>query len=285
MFMKIFLQSCFGLLCFCAAQAGIVEDLKNLKINDATSYMYLAYSELTPGQLRYSALNVQEKVNAALKKNNAWKDEKSSEWHYKFNNDTSIIETPLPVIIAPFGPVLVDGHHDTLASIELKAPMIPVFVMADFSDLSEEQFWNAALKNGLVYPYTLDNEYKIPQNFSQLQDDPNRFFAALVARKCTKNKETGEMVAIASPKTKLADHPVWIKFGNEIPFIEFKISDVLKKYDLFYKNSWGENVSEEFVEKAREILVEHAISGLKVIPERIKVTDESELARTLCIRE
>lgn len=147
--MKILVRSIVATLFFCGVQAGIVEELKKLEKQNPASYTYLTYSELTPGQLRYSYLNVQEKVNAALKKKYAYKDEKSDEYNYKFNNGTSIIEAPLPIIIAPFGPVLVDGHHDTLASIELKAPMIPVYVVEDFSSLSEEEFWNAALEKVL----------------------------------------------------------------------------------------------------------------------------------------
>lgn len=262
---------------------NVMEKLKMLSIHDSQSYSYISYKDITPGQLRYSQLNVKEKIMAALKNNNAVYDV-SSGWQYKFNNGTSILETALPVIIAPFGPVLVDGHHDTLASIALGAHDIPVFVMDDLSSLSEEEFWKTAIEKGLVYPYTLQNKYQLPKSFNELQDDPNRFFAALVARKCTKNKKTGEMVAIASPKTILADYPVWIKFGNEIPFIEFKISDLLTKYGLTYDNLWESSVSEEFVEKARTILIEHPIKNLKVISERIEVTDESELARMLCIK-
>lgn len=263
--------------------AKLVDELKKLEINNVQSYCYISCDEITPGQLRYSQLNVTEKIIAAIKNKQAFFDITSG-WHYKYNNDSSILETALPVIIAPFGPVLVDGHHDTMANIALYAKNIPVFVMHDFSSLSEEEFWKTATDKGLVYPYTIKNEYKVPTSFSELQDDPNRFFAALVARKCTKDKQTGEMIAIASPKTALADYPLWVKFGNEIPFIEFKISDLLMKHGILYDNAWEASVNEEFVEKARLVLIKNQIKNLKVIEERIKVTDGSELARTLCIR-
>jgi|GEM_PF-2101425 len=253
-----------------AASADTIAQLKQLTVNDQKSYRYITITDLTPGQLRYSQLNVNEKIAAARKKNS------------RYNNNTSILSTPLPVILAPFGPVLVDGHHDTLASIALGATTIPVFVLQDFSTLTVEEFWQQATKEGLVYPYTLDNKYQLPTTFDALQDDPNRFFAALIARKCVKDPNTGAMIAVASPKTKLGDYPVWIKFGNKIPFIEFKISDTLKAHGLVYNNAWGENVSVEFVEAARAILLKYPITGLKVIPVRTKVIDNSPAAHAVC---
>lgn len=252
----------FTALCgsvFISAQS--TAQLKNLTLNDQNSFMTISHTAITPGQLRYSKLNVQEKI-AALKTKGA-------------------LSTPLPVILAPFGPVLVDGHHDTLACIALGIETIPVFVMKDFSHLSVDEFWRQATTEGLVYPYTLDNRYKIPTNFDALEDDPNRFFAALVARKCTKDKN-GIMVAIASPKTALGDYPVWIKFGNKIPFIEFKISDTLKAHGIIYDNAWGENVPESFVENARRVLVDNPIPGLKIIATRTAIKDGSPESYAVC---
>lgn len=256
-----------------------VHELRNLIVNNAHSYQYIPIKAITPGQLRYSELNVQEKVTAAKKKGTVQTIHGKNT--YAYNNGTSILDKPLPIIIAPFGPVLVDGHHDLLASKELGASTVPVYVMADFSSLSPAEFWDHATKKGLVYPYTITKEHKIPTSFDELTDDPNRFFAALVARKCVKLTD-GTMAATASPKTPLADYPIWVKFENQIPFIEFKISDVLADAAIFYKNEWGYSVSENFVEAARKALIKNPIPGLTLIPTRRQILDNSPEARALC---
>ncbi len=262
---------------------SLIAALQALTTHDSASYIYLPITRITPGQLRYSQLNVKEKVNTALAKHAIVSQTHDGTCTFAYDNGQSILSTALPIIIAPFGPVLVDGHHDTLASIALGATTIPVYVLENLSHLSPDEFWLTAIQKGLVYPYSATNEYRIPQSFADLQDDPNRFFAALVARKCVKNKD-GSTIAIASPKTPLADYPIWVKFGNEIPFIEFKISDALKSADIVYDNAWGANVSQEFVEKARAALIAHPITGLKVIPVRTLITDNSPASKTICQR-
>jgi hypothetical protein len=103
---------------------------------------------------------------------------------------------------------------------------------------------------------------KIPLLFSELQDDPNRYFAALIARKC---KADGDLKMSIG-----AEYPVWIKVGKDIPFVEFRISDVLWQKGIIYDYKMGDQPPQQLVEAARKTLVEANVKNLRVVPERTK---------------
>ena len=224
---------------------------------------YISYKKIHPGQLRYASKNVEEKRKKAIEVGAATWDN-NNQWHYKYNHGTSIMaeNNALPVVMAPFGYVLVDGHHDVLASIALGAEFIPIKVVDDMSSLNPNDFWLKAEKQGFVYPYAIGGARQVPpEQFDQLIDDPNRYFAAISARKCDK-------LGDAPNNSKGADYPLWIKIGKDIPFIEFMIADALWNNNLLYIYSMGNNPPKEFVEKARAILKRANIKGLKLIPQR-----------------
>jgi hypothetical protein len=229
--------------------------------------VYIPYSQLHPGQIRYASKNVEEKrkkaiaTGAALCVNNCW--------IYKYHNGTSIMEekNALPVVKSVVGYVLVDGHHDVLSSIALGATMIPIKVIADLSHLSVQQFWLEAEKLGLIYPYALGGEYQVPPiHFKDLIDDPNRYFAAIVARKC-------EGPTTSPANSRGFDYPLWRKVGKDIPFIEFMIADIWWNNGIYYTYAMGDNPSIKFVEKARTVLKKNSIKGLKLVSKRTYYLD------------
>lgn len=228
-----------------------------------TTSFYVSISEIVPAQLRYASRNVQEKKNKKIKNNDAiWNPDKSC-WIYKYDQGRSIFsfEEAFPVVKASFGYVLTDGHHDVLSSLVLGAQRIPVKVIADLSSLTEDQFWIEAENTGLAYLYDTDGKRKIPpRDFKNLKDDPNRFFAAITARKCLKGSSINDSIG--------ADYPIWIKVGKDIPFIEFHIADVLWKNHLIYQYEMGNNPPEDFVEQARKAIVAAKIEGLRVVAVR-----------------
>lgn len=236
---------------------------------------YITITDIRPGQLRYSQQNVDAKIKAAVKK--GWATQRADgSLQPQFFNNTSIIpeDQALPVVAGPkhIGLVLVDGHHDTISSLQAKAATIPIKVVANLSNLSTPRFWQEVAKRNFVYPYDIKGQHlaKLPTKWSwgpkgNLQDDSNRYFAAISARKCAKkdqpaNESTG------------ADYPVWVKVGKDIPFIEFMISDALTKAGLHYTPAMGEDFSKEplksFAEAARTALRANPIKGLKLVPER-----------------
>lgn len=228
---------------------------------DSVTYQHI--SQLFPGQVRYSSQNVKQKVDQAIKKHDAiWNTELHCyEGRYFEGKSLFPKEEALPVLQAPFGLILADGHHHTLAALSLGIEWVPIKILADLSHLSSEKFWSVAEEKGWAFLYDLEGNRMTPmQDFSTLIDDPNRYFAAITARKCPAN---GDMSASIG-----AEYPLWIKVGKDIPFIEFRISDALRKAGIEYTYVMGDEPPIDFVEQARQALFEANIPGLRVIPER-----------------
>lgn len=227
---------------------------------------YISYKEIFPGQTRYSSQNVAQKVDKLIAKKAATWNEAENQWNYKYNQGTSLLSQTeaLPVIRAPFGYVLIDGHHDVLSSIHLKAEMIPIKMIEDLSHLNVNQFWKVAEQKGWVYLYSLGGEKASPcVLFDDLIDDSNRSFAALISHIFYPNEN-------GSYSSRGAEYPVWIKVGKDTPFIEFKIADALFVHGFVYEaEQMGNPPSTEVVEQARQILLEANIPGLRVVSNRI----------------
>ena len=240
-----------------------------------TSLGYISISAIRPGQIRYSQQNTDSKIAAALKK--GWAKRLSDgTLEPQFNNNTSLVplDQAVPVVVGPksVGLVLVDGHHDTIASLQSGATTIPVKVVADLSTLSPSAFWQEAAKRNFIYPYDINAKRlkRLPAAWKwgkqgNLKNDPNRYFAAISARKCGK---------LDSPPQEStgADYPLWVKVGKDIPFIEFMISDVLSKAGLNYTSQMGDDFNQEplksFTEQARQVLLKNPIKGLRLVPNR-----------------
>lgn len=226
---------------------------------------YVSIDELFPAQIRYSLLNMKDKANKAIIKGDAvWNDDGG--WEYKFDNGNSILSTKdaLPVVRASFGYVLIDGHHDVLSSMHLQARTVPIHVIEDVSYLSRDEFWREAEGRGWAYLYTIDGRKAAPPtSFYDLTDDPNRYFAAITVRKFTANEDD-------TYSSKGAEYPLWVKVNKDIPFIEFKIANVLYENGFVYNpDHMGRPPAESVAERARQIIIDADIEGLRVVPYRI----------------
>ncbi len=233
------------------------------KVAIEVSYAYMELSQIFPSQLRYSSENVRAKINETQRAGGAVWDEENASWVLKHDDGLSSLhlDDAVPVVKGPYGYYLCDGHHHILASMQFGAKTMPVKVIADLSALDETKFWEEMEKRGWAYPYNILGERATPpMDFKRLQDDPNRYFAALIARKCPPG---GDLRT-----SRGAEYPVWIKVGQDIPFIEFRIADALWKQGLRYEYSMGSNPPEQFIEESRRILKEANIPGLKIVPER-----------------
>lgn len=227
---------------------------------------YVSISEIFPAQIRYSTLNMKDKANRAIIKGDAiWNDDAGG-WTYKFNDSTSILShhDALPVVHTSFGYVLIDGHHDVLSSMHLQATTAPIKIVEDMRHLSVDDFWREADERGWSYLYTIEgNKVAPPTAFYELLDDPNRYFAAITARKFTSN-EDGTYIS------KGAEYPLWVKVNKDIPFIEFKISNALYEAGFVYNpDHMGNPPAESVTERARQIIIDAEIEGLRVVPYRI----------------
>lgn len=225
--------------------------------------LYLPIAEIFPGQSRYSSRHVSRQVNKIIKANGAFWNIKTLTWTCAHNKQTSVypITKAFPIIIAPFGYVLVDGHHHLLAALHWGAKTFPAKIIGDLSMLGEDAFWQVAEKNGWVYSYGLDDAFIVPpRDFQCLEDDPIRYFIALVVSK-SKNGITQEQ-PIGT------DYPIWLKTGNEPTFSELKMVDALRKNHFSYTNDMGDLLSDETVEEARKILVKAKIPGVNIVETR-----------------
>lgn len=224
---------------------------------------FVPIAVIQPGQLRFASLNVRDKVERAVKSGDALA-RPCCGYLLKHDEGRSALprEAALPVILGPSGYVLVDGHHDVLASLELGARTVPVKVVADLSNLGDDAFWREADARGYVYPYQLGGAWqRPPRHFDQLTDDPLRYFAAVAARKCSGPDQP-------AAESSGPDAPLWIKVGKDIPYIEFKIADALFNGGLRYDNALGSAPPPELVERARGLLAERPVRGLRLIRER-----------------
>jgi hypothetical protein len=238
----------------------------NLIDHDEKPVEYVHVQQLHAAQLRYSHLNMKDKANKAIIKGHAIWDDAEKTWEYKYNDGTSILpeDGALPVVKTSFGYVLLDGHHDVMSSLYLQAEMIPIKVTEDVRDLSIDEFWREAEKRGWSYLYTKNGEKdQPPAAFHDLVDDPNRYFAALVARKFKTDSE-GDYTS------KGAEYPLWVKVDKDIPFIEFKIANALYNAGFIYQpDRMGAPPANHISEYARKILIAAEIEGLRVVPDRI----------------
>ncbi len=238
----------------------------------ATEVFYTQISTLIPGQTRYSSRNVEEKIAALVKSGDAVFNQATGKWTFKYYDHLSAfpIHDSLPVVKTAFGYLLADGHHHVMSSLAIGAEWLPVHIIGDFSDLSFEELWLKAEKEGMAYLYQIDGTKAAhpPASFHELQEDPNRYFAAVAARKLPPDNLDMKI-------SKGAAYPLWIKIGKDVPFIEFKIADVLYRHHLTYAYEMGNNVDDlvDFVEAARMILTEDSIPELKFVPSRTYYMD------------
>lgn len=227
--------------------------------------MYVSINQIYPAQVRYSQLNVDEKVKKTFQKGGATTVEGKVICSY--NGGTSVLSTKeaLPVVIAPFGYVLADGHHDVLCSLKLEATTVPIMVLKDMSKLTVKEFWEAAEKSNLAYLKTIGGASAVPPlSFNDLVDDPNRYFAAISARKFLTKSNTSTGL----------DYPLWVKIDKDIPFIEFQIADALYNRDFTYDpQSMGNPPHDDVIDRARKILEEAKILGLRLITVRTHFQD------------
>lgn len=243
---------------------------------------YVFIDTIHPGQIRYSQANVDQKIHNARQR-----AEKTEGPILAYDQGRSILklESALPVIVIPsslskaFGNkqyILVDGHHDVKSSLALGATTVPMYVKEDLqsSPMNETDFLNYLETKGYTYPYNLAGiKAKIPKQFDELQDDTNRYFAAITARKYENWNTKAEDSTHTSPLFN-PEYPLWVKIGKDIPFIEFMISDKLNewnkknpknKLDFTYEMENDSVAMQQLIEKARKILRKNPIAGLKLI--------------------
>lgn len=243
--------------------APIFEDCGVRTLEFPSTKFYFPISALRPCQTSYSCLNVKDKRKKAIKKGYAvWDGEK---FVLSYNGGKALYpkSKAFPIISSPYGYILLNGTHRTIASMSMGAETVPVFIKHDFSTLSKKKFDKMAVGK-YVFPYDLCGEltYALQCKFSDLIDAANRYFAIISARNC---KDIGTPVE----ETTGYDYPLWIRIGTEhTAAFEWMISQTLYSHGLVYKNEYGKNIPTWFVEAARQILKDNPIPNLCLIEQR-----------------
>ncbi len=229
--------------------------INNIQINEP---FFVKIKEIHPGQSRFSQENVDEKVKKFIKDGNVILKKEGPQFKYSNNRSVLPKKEALPVVNSPVGLLLIDGHHHVKASLQVGAKIVPVKIIEDMSRLTEAEFWKVAEQKGWIYPVDLQGKWVIPpKNFSQLENDPNRYFASITALKISKKgKKSGP------------DHPLWIKQGKDTPFIEFKIADAMYRKGLLYRSDMNKTQRKELEEQVREVLNREPIQGVEVVTEQ-----------------
>jgi hypothetical protein len=239
------------------------------------SKMYVPIVLLSPGQIRFTQTNLDTKAA------------KLSRSKRQYDNGNSSIEAinPIPVVLGPDNLiVLVDSHHECMAAQKVGDTTVPVQVVDDLRHLNRLAFFKEAQANNYIYPFDFMGDLMpMPETgwytWNQMQDDPNRLFAAFTAWKCSNGKWAKDPNATQDPT-----YPLWIKKAHEkvkIAFIEFKMATALYQAGLRYDYAWGTNPNDgrvaQFTEQARSVLVkalnEGRISPFDLIPEKLALDE------------
>ncbi len=100
----------------------------------------------------------------------------------------------IPAVIGPkHRPYIVDHHHFARALLEEEAGHVAVYVLANLSRLSKEEFWTYLDNSGWCHSYDADGKRcgldAIPKHLSDLADDPYRSLVGALIRRggCAKS--------------------------------------------------------------------------------------------------
>lgn len=188
------------------------------------------------------------------------------------------IEKALPVFNTPWGLILINGHHRTIASKRLGATTIPVVIIRDATNLTASELEDFRTKMDPID--ARGHRVQMPCDFDQLaqpkNDDPNRYFV--------------KISAYFGKKPSGTTHPLWIPMGKYFGHQEFVIAILLNQKGLVYKNEWGRKIPDNFLENARHILTNphHRFQEkdrLCVINHRIFYEDVSYINNETCPEE
>lgn len=127
-----------------------------------------------------------------------WERTEKIEKKYRKNKlATYLKEKVAPVVIGPGQKYyILDRHHLSLALYLAKIPheqkLLHARVLANFSQMDQQQFWNELKKRNWVYLKRRGvdiNVSELPQKVTELRDDPYRSLARLAEKKGLFQKE------------------------------------------------------------------------------------------------
>ena len=220
---------------------------------------FVALNFLRPAQHRFAAESVAERIQKAQIRGDLVQE--GQNYILKFDSGKSLYPLTKAVMAIKFGTsfIICDGHHSILASVNVDAQTFPIRITQDLSHMAEDELWQKLENEGLAYLADIKGERKLPpKSFKDLQEDPLRYFVSLICRKYDED--------LKHENSRGCEHPLWIKIGKDIPFIEFILADHLRKYGFICEKSMTQ---EELIQSALEILIKNPLSNIKLVKDRV----------------
>ena len=197
---------------------------------------FVSISELHPGQLRFARPRVEEKLVSLKAKFPAGPIFDQMRSHYPLEKAKKVLQTK-------YGPLLLDGHHAVLASEDLQGRTFPIEWGEDYTHLEGAKLWNELESKGLTYFHNFQGHRQVISSFKDMQDDPNRFLASLIAHRLDGEEDSPESI----PK-------IWAKPPISVPFLEFHLADALYRHGINFIITSPPQVDAVLEKKIRQVL-------------------------------
>lgn len=243
---------------------------------------HVPLKSLTPGQNEISADNVLAKLKSMKEKWNLRWEDKTKAWKLNHNSGKSLLPRKEALVVA-LGPdnilVIVDGHHHAFMSLYVGAETVPAVIIEKWDKLKPVEFWTKLKQEGhIFFPETPAQLTARPPDFTKMKDNPNRYFASLLASRAELRYENGK---ITVKNVRGNGNGCWIKLNEGVPFLEFHIAEILKDAGLHYDSKWGNDVPKEMAEKARTALVNAKRNGDHWVLNNIILLEDRNTAKAI----
>jgi hypothetical protein len=265
-----------------------IDSLHAVDNGNASTIEYVPIAHVRPGQPNYSEKNVQEKLKKfshSIQCNMSGKRRKIT---LPYDEGKSLLAPTqaLPVVrvnnrSGDSVDYLGDGHHDFLALLRAGTKTVPVKVVDQWYGNETDEFYEWATAKNYIYPLNIQgSSVPLPDTFTKMTDEPQRWLISLLSRKYTKTTDSSGKHQYSSTSAAKRDtypwrYPVIIKYegkGVEKPFLEFIAGAALLKKGMSYTYDMGDNLTKDFVELARSTLtalkIQGELAGIKVVTQK-----------------
>ena len=286
-FISLFCSSSWGYLLSSQQIAEAIARYESYKTPDFRAFstevvVYLPVSWFRPGQSRYAAMNIRDKIG----------DTPNGRGELKYFNGKSLLREDDFVEGVAFkdGIVIAEGHTRYLSNLASGGIYVPTKIVLQLPYMTVVEGVRHLIERGFIYPFGLRGEWYWIEKFSQMLNDPNRDFASLMSARLVigeKDKLKDQLV-----RTKVSTHPlkevpvvnypVWYKFRGEFKssFEELAIATVLNQAGFLWDREVDGYPGEEQFERARQILNAHKksspfLQGINIVSRRVSVEEIS----------
>jgi hypothetical protein len=232
-------------------------------------FRFVSTARVLATQPRFTFIKIKktlEKRNKLERKRGAILSPLTRNYEFTFNNGNALYDKPNALKVVAYRGMLydVDGHHRDLSSIMTEATTVPVYVVESFPrEMTPAQFRERMLDPESPYAYDLNGDLKHgAYHPCDMEDDPNLYLARLITLKVKydfadeKNLDTEDL----QREMGRVRYPLVIKINGGKPFQEFAIADLARKNGIVYRESWGDVIPEDILEKLDAILEEAAFT-------------------------